>query len=598
MKLNPTIVEALQIKPLTEEEKNKRHILGRLYGRIATCKENTRNGRRYNKELWERALADELLAEKIKNKCLFLELGHPTDREETDMSKVCACIPEFPKIIDDDLYAYVDILDTTNGRLLKTLCDYGFTPGISSRGSGDIMANNEVDPETFYLETFDIVQIPAVQSARLECLTESLKNKKSLSKALVESLENASAEDQTIMKETLDALNIEVEDNIEFLPDPDSDDAQQQLIEADDNTANDADSAVSTDTEEKIDDTVLVDTAEETVTSLSNVGEFIQELSNYDPNLPLEFTNIKIDDREIPIENIILDTDDENKLSVEIICKQESKTNNETEVENIEPVADAEPSEDVSKETDEVSDTESDEILESLKEAIRIKSELTQEIRSLNTAKAVSDAEVKELKEDLAKYKSAFARTSVIAATVKTTTAENKQLTEQLAQKTKELTEAKENNSKCLTEDFHRTQKQILSLKEQLTAKDSELLDLAEQKDTQIKLYKTKLKESINVATSYKKQCTEAINKYISFRADILGISPSEIINKLREQYTISDIDQICESILTQGLTFSRLPQGMTNTARVKINEVKPKMTSVDSGYEIDDSLLDLAGLK
>ena len=69
------------------------------------------------------------------------------------MEKVCACIPEMPKIVDGDLYAYVDILDTQNGRLLKTLCDYGFVPGISSRGSGDIMANDEVDPETFFLET-------------------------------------------------------------------------------------------------------------------------------------------------------------------------------------------------------------------------------------------------------------------------------------------------------------------------------------------------------------------------------------------------------------------------------------------------------------
>ena len=36
---------------LSEEEKASRHILGRLYGPIATTKEKTRNGRGYNKEL-------------------------------------------------------------------------------------------------------------------------------------------------------------------------------------------------------------------------------------------------------------------------------------------------------------------------------------------------------------------------------------------------------------------------------------------------------------------------------------------------------------------------------------------------------------------
>lgn len=49
--MNESILEALQVQPLSEEEKAKRHILGRLWGPIATCKEKTRNGRRYNKEL-------------------------------------------------------------------------------------------------------------------------------------------------------------------------------------------------------------------------------------------------------------------------------------------------------------------------------------------------------------------------------------------------------------------------------------------------------------------------------------------------------------------------------------------------------------------
>lgn len=49
--LKSKVSEALQLQPLTEEEKTKRHILARLYGPIATCKEKTRNGRGYNREL-------------------------------------------------------------------------------------------------------------------------------------------------------------------------------------------------------------------------------------------------------------------------------------------------------------------------------------------------------------------------------------------------------------------------------------------------------------------------------------------------------------------------------------------------------------------
>ena len=197
---NKRILEALQMQPLSEEEMTARHILGRLYGPIATCVESTRNGRLYNRPLWEKALEDEIFLEKVATKALFLELGHPADREETDMKQACACIPEVPKIVGDDLCAYVDILDTPNGRLLKTLVDYGFVPGISSRGSGDVMDNNQVDPETFFLETWDIVQLPAVKKARLNVCESLDSDGIKLKKALAESYKAAKEEDRDTMK--------------------------------------------------------------------------------------------------------------------------------------------------------------------------------------------------------------------------------------------------------------------------------------------------------------------------------------------------------------------------------------------------------------
>ena len=48
---NKKVLEALQMQPLSDEEKASRHILARLYGPIATTKEKTRNGRGYNKDL-------------------------------------------------------------------------------------------------------------------------------------------------------------------------------------------------------------------------------------------------------------------------------------------------------------------------------------------------------------------------------------------------------------------------------------------------------------------------------------------------------------------------------------------------------------------
>jgi len=51
MDKNKQILETLKMQPLSEEEKASRHILGRLYGPIATSLESTRNGRKYNAEL-------------------------------------------------------------------------------------------------------------------------------------------------------------------------------------------------------------------------------------------------------------------------------------------------------------------------------------------------------------------------------------------------------------------------------------------------------------------------------------------------------------------------------------------------------------------
>ena len=268
---NKKVLEALQMQPLSEEEKASRHILGRLYGPIATCKEGTRNGRKYNKELWIKALNDEIFQEKIANKSLFLELGHPADREETDMSCVCACIPEMPKIVNDDLYAYVDILDTPNGRLLKTFCDYGFIPGISSRGSGDIMANDEVDPETFFLETWDIVQLPAVKKARLT-MCESLNNKKSLKAALQESYDAANEKDKKVMKETLDNLDIKLDETAEDeipIEDPEAP-IEEPLVEAEDAPVEETEEVPAEEVEVPVEEeTPVEDTTEEAPEALT-----------------------------------------------------------------------------------------------------------------------------------------------------------------------------------------------------------------------------------------------------------------------------------------------------------------------------------------
>lgn len=206
----------LTYEKLSQEEMQSRGILGRLVGVCADFMSPTRNGRKYPEKLWENIFNSDIMKERISNGVCFGELGHPADREETDMEKICICMPEEPKKgPDGKLRAVFDILDTPNGRILKSLCDYGSTLGISSRGSGDLETDfdgqESVNPDTYNCEGFDIVLLPGVKDARLQYVTESLDRKqhnKTLRQKLQESINNETEEHKKIMLESLDNLGM------------------------------------------------------------------------------------------------------------------------------------------------------------------------------------------------------------------------------------------------------------------------------------------------------------------------------------------------------------------------------------------------------
>ena len=611
------VLEALQMQPLSEEEKASRHILARLYGPIATCKEKTRNGRGYNKELWEKALADDLFKEKLATKSLFLELGHPTDREETDMKCVCACIPEMPKIVNDDLYAYVDILDTPNGKLLKTLCDYGFIPGISSRGSGDIMANDEVDPETFFLETWDIVQLPAVKKARL-AMCESYSGKKSLRTALQESYDAAKDEDKKVMKESLENLDININEALteaETLPGGTPADPEEVPNIPNDLMIEEANEEEIVDEtpieEEPVEDEPVEDEGEEEVGAYT-IGDMIKELGDYDNELSLEFKPIVIDDKEYEIQALSFDPSEEGKVIAEVhyASKEADDTNDELpEDENpqvdIEVDSNAEePDREPEGAEGEAGDAGDDEVIESLKEAVRRQNELENEVKSLKEEKTVSDAEVQNLKEELNKYKTAFVRVSEVAAKSNKFEAENKSLKEQLeGNKIKiEKLESEVNAKVSLTESIDESANKIKVLTEKLNKAYSDAEENEKGLNEQLTRCQNQLAESTKLVKAYKAKTAAVLNHYIESKADMLGVRTNDIISRLNENYSLADIYKVCEDLLTSTTTYGSLPFG--NNVRMRVKEsVNNKSTTrqpvdPDNGYEIDDSLLELAGLK
>ena len=580
------------------------------------------------------------MEEKIANRCCFGELGHPADREEVDPEKIAICLAEKPKVGEDGkLYGVFDILNTPNGKILKALCDYGTKIGVSSRGSGDVLPNDEVDSTTYNCEGWDAVVIPAVKAARPQYVTESLDPKQAnLRKALTEAYQTANDEDKKVMKESLDSLGIKLDESKSlFVPVTNPDDIPwgEDEIEKPDNLLSEedeeqaAEDEVKEASEDEIKEPVEEEKPEEPESEESEAEEpgeeseeerkediagTIEEVKGQfkglDDKSKVEYDPIVIGDKTIPVTGITVapqEKDDKVIISINYDYSPEMDNNIETEDENLpqvdeKPVNDADDSKKAEDAEAEVIDDEADKVLESLKEALRSKGELEEKVKSLLKDKAVSDAKVTSLNEEINRYKLAFERTSSVAAKVKDLEKENKSLAENLSKKTDEVNSLNEKLDKTvkLNESIDGNARKVKTLTENLNALQKELETAESNHAEQIAQYRKKLSESVKIANAYKAQVNAAMNHYVEQKAYMLGVRPADITCRLNEGYTVADIDKVCDELLDVNINMSRLPFKVSGVSTKVMNESRSNnvKTDPDYGYEIDDSLLEMAGLK
>lgn len=157
-----------------------------------------------------------------------------------------------------------------------------------------------------------------------------------------------------------------------------------------------------------------------------------------------------------------------------------------------------------------------------------------------------------------------------------------------LEEKLKKLNE-KANNSRIKSESL---EKENESLKE----------DLANlNKDVAIKQseYSSKLRKERSLVEKYRQIAKKAVDKYIDSQAIKLGVSSTEITNKLSENYSFNDIDRVCEDLKNYQINISKLPFDVSksNISRMQVTGSKEPIISSRFDDEIDSSLLNLAGL-
>lgn len=631
-------------------------ILGILEGPVADYKNPTRNGRLYNEKLWENVTHNPFVMEQIKNGGIVGELDHPVDRDETCTEKVAVIMPELPikNPKDGKYYGKFNILNTPCGQIVYTLAKAGFKLGVSSRGMGDVDEyTDEVDPDSYDFKGFDIVLLPAVESARMTLVTESMDTKKvDYKKLLKESIDKSSDSDKKIMTETLNNLGIKLDEakdtqncvicgkpivgygnNAAPVADGKCCDQCNQNVVIPARLKELQDNKLNEDKEEQPEEFIAKDSeTDEIVVDDPKVEIQQAEEKTELPDVELKNNLLEpetIDDIELEKDNSVCEVSDAKLLDLlhtflhgegleltgegeeekhfidlfhEIVCPNCS----DTDEKSVDDIKDGE----VQKDEPEVDDTESDELIEQLQTLLKENVNLKDKIKNLQSEKAVSGTKVNKLTEELDRFKSIAASAGKKALELKSSESktnslidENKSLKEQL-EKTKKQVELQEtrisklNESKeTLTNKATENSDEIKKLKESLeTTKQNSNRKLTEANEKIIKAKK--------LIEKYKSLAHETADRYIERRAIALGINKNEILNKLNESYTLDDVDKLCEELQDYSLNISRLPFAFDKPgkAKVRIREDRSRdpLQNIDNQYddEVDDYLLDLAGLK
>ena len=75
MDAKQAIRETLAFQDLTEQQKSRRGILGRLYGPCASIVHATRNGRKYSDELWEKVFTQNEVVKEMEDSDICVSIG-------------------------------------------------------------------------------------------------------------------------------------------------------------------------------------------------------------------------------------------------------------------------------------------------------------------------------------------------------------------------------------------------------------------------------------------------------------------------------------------------------------------------------------------
>ncbi len=156
---------------ITEEKSGKKSYV--IEGVFAQADMKNRNGRIYPKPIMEKAVGNYVDKQVSKGRAVG-ELNHP-EGPTVNLDKVSHKINEL-KFEGNDVVGRATVLDTPMGEIVKGLLDGGVQLGVSTRGMGSLMQQNNamVVKDDFMLNAIDIVQDPSAPSAFVNGVMEGV----------------------------------------------------------------------------------------------------------------------------------------------------------------------------------------------------------------------------------------------------------------------------------------------------------------------------------------------------------------------------------------------------------------------------------------
>jgi hypothetical protein len=165
--------EVLNVQYLVEEDKKtgqKNHF---ITGIFMQAEKKNRNGRIYPTNILSKEVA-RYNSEYVNKNRAFGELGHP-DSPAINLDRVSHMITSLHPD-GNNFIGKAKILDTPNGKIVKSLLDGGASLGVSTRGVGSLKPHNgyQLVQDDFHLATAaDIVADPSAPDAFVRGIMEN-----------------------------------------------------------------------------------------------------------------------------------------------------------------------------------------------------------------------------------------------------------------------------------------------------------------------------------------------------------------------------------------------------------------------------------------